>query len=59
MAYGDKRDFPKIDIYVDGNYVCSTTWSRTCKEAVANYKQTNPVITQRAKTIAARFSRTK
>ena len=26
MTYGDKRDYPKIDLYVDHTYVCSTTW---------------------------------
>lgn len=38
MAYGDKRDYPKIDIYrkLDRGgmeYICSTTWARTCREA--------------------------
>lgn len=37
MNYGDKRDYPKIDIYVHGKYACSTTWARTCKEAVDRY----------------------
>jgi hypothetical protein len=37
MEYGDKRDYSKIDLYVDHTYVCSTTWSRTCKEAVQHY----------------------
>jgi hypothetical protein len=36
-SYGNKRDFPKIDIYVDGNYVATTTWARTAKEAVEQY----------------------
>lgn len=35
--YGEKRDYPKIDIYVKGKYVCTTTWSRTCKEAKERY----------------------
>jgi hypothetical protein len=34
MAFGDKRDYPKIDVYADGKYLHSTTWCRTCKEAV-------------------------
>lgn len=59
MAYGDKRDYPKIDIYVDGNYRCSTTWSRTCREAVENFKQINPVVTSRATKITAKFDRRK
>lgn len=41
MAYGDKRDYRKIDIYVarDGHYkyVASTTWAKTLKEAKARY----------------------
>jgi len=32
-AYGDKRDFPKIDIFIDGVYDSSTTWAKSCKEA--------------------------
>ncbi len=34
--FGTYRDYPKIRIYVrkTGEYVCSTTWCRTCKEAV-------------------------
>jgi hypothetical protein len=27
----------KIDIYVNGKYECSTTWSKTCKEAVSGF----------------------
>ncbi len=42
MAYGDKRDYPKIDLYYVGqykgrnqlNYVATTTWSKNLKEAV-------------------------
>lgn len=37
MVYGDKRDYKKIDIFVDGKYVCTTTWSKTCKDAVKHY----------------------
>ncbi len=37
MVYGDKRDYPKIDIYVDGFYKGSTTWLKTCKEACERY----------------------
>lgn len=35
MAYGDKRDYPKIDLYEmpSGDYLGSTTWSKTLKEA--------------------------
>ena len=35
MAYGDKRDYKKIDIYhrVSGAYLASTNMARTLKEA--------------------------
>lgn len=36
LQYGDKRDYPKIDIFYDGVYNYTTTWSRTCKEAIAH-----------------------
>jgi hypothetical protein len=39
--YGTYKDYPKIHIYVGArggwNYVASTTWARTCKEARAIY----------------------
>jgi hypothetical protein len=41
MAYGDKRDYRKIEIFVkragksEFEYFASTTWSPTCKDAVA------------------------
>ena len=39
--YGTYRDYPKIHIYVGAgggwDYVASTTWARTCKEARAIY----------------------
>jgi hypothetical protein len=35
--HGKKRDNKKIDIYVDGKYICTTTWARTCKEAVEHF----------------------
>lgn len=41
MKYGDKRDYKKIDIFVDNEYVCSTTWCETCKDAIKHYKE-NP-----------------
>jgi hypothetical protein len=34
-AYSDKN--PKIDLYVCGRYGGSTNWSRTIKQAIANY----------------------
>ena len=42
--YGDKTDYPKIDLYVRDksgkgwNLAISTTCARTCKEAVDRYQ---------------------
>lgn len=39
MTYGNKRDYAKIDIFIYNNktgifdYYCTTTWSRTLKDA--------------------------
>lgn len=37
-----KTDYPKIDIYVDGVYKRSTTWSKTCRGAIEKYKAAHP-----------------
>ncbi len=37
MAYGDKRDYPKIHLYRDGIYVATTTWAKDPKEAVKHF----------------------
>ena len=42
MAYGDKRDFPKIELVYNGKYVGTTTWSKTCREAREKYIERNP-----------------
>jgi len=41
--YGTYSDYPKIDIYRrdTGAYVASTTWARTCKEALHQYADTS------------------
>jgi hypothetical protein len=41
--YGTYSDYPKIDIYRrdTGAYVASTTWARTCKEALHQYADTD------------------
>lgn len=36
----NKKDYRKIDIYMNGRYEASTTWSKTCKEAKANFCNT-------------------
>jgi hypothetical protein len=41
-AYGDKRDYPKIEIFVNGVYKATTTWARTVEEALTRYKEANP-----------------
>ena len=37
--YGTFRDYAKIRVYnrKTGEYVCSTTWARTCREAVQTF----------------------
>lgn len=37
IKYGEKRDYKKIDIYYKGEYACTTTWSKTLKEAKMHY----------------------
>lgn len=44
-AYSDKNK--KIDIYIDGEYAASTKWSKTTKEAIAKYKEYNPIVKTR------------
>lgn len=34
-----KDSNPKIDFYFQGDYLFSTQWSRTCKEARRKYKE--------------------
>lgn len=56
--YGDKRNYPKIDIYVKGEnnifqYVASTTWAKTCKEAKARYAEEKNLPTAHVKTFFA------
>ena len=35
--YGDKTDYPKIEIFVNGNYVATTTWAKSIKQARQKY----------------------
>ena len=39
-----KKDYKKINFYdkKTGEYLCSTTWSRTCKEALEKYIKSDP-----------------
>ena len=43
-TYGNKTDYKKIDIYVDGKYKCSTNWAKSCAEAKVKYLEKNPDI---------------
>lgn len=50
MAYGDKRDYPKIDIYVrrspggrEFDWIGVTTWAATCREAREQYAERNGI----------------
>lgn len=40
--YGYHPSNPKIDIVVNGVYVGSTNWARTCREAREKYLEQNP-----------------
>lgn len=54
MKYGDKRDYPKIDLYLNGKYVCSTNWSKTLKDAKQVYADKTKV---NPKAIKAEYSK--
>jgi hypothetical protein len=41
-AYGDKRDYKKHHISVDGKYVATTTWARNAKEAERRFIKLHP-----------------
>lgn len=56
MSYGDKRDYKRIDLILDGRYVATTTWSRTCKEAKAIALKNAPVWID-PKRLKAQFSK--
>lgn len=45
----------KIDIFDNGGYLCSTTWSKTCREAVEKYKARNPKYCTPENKIYGRF----
>ena len=57
MAYGDKRDYPKIDIFWYGKYTVTTTWAKTCKEAKQKYIEKMGGIAPH--TVKAHFSKGK
>jgi molecular chaperone GrpE (heat shock protein) len=43
--YGDKRDYPKIEIFVDGDYKATTTWAKNLAEAKEHYLMENKDLT--------------
>lgn len=55
LVYGDKRNYRKIDIYVDGIYQCSTTWSKTCRDAKKRFIDNN--VIESNKKITAYFAK--
>lgn len=52
QGYGEKRDYRKIDIFLDGKYQCSTNWAKTCHEAIAIFSKKENVNG----TVTAHFS---
>lgn len=44
MNYGDKRDYKPIEIYHNGNYVCTTTWSKTLKQAKEKFIESHGIV---------------
>jgi hypothetical protein len=52
---GEKQDYPKIDLYYDGHYKATTTWSRTCAEAKEHFHKAHPSYA--LSKIVARFQR--
>lgn len=63
MAYGDKRDYPKIEIWLKypgpastgSRYYGATTWAKTCKEAKAQFIKANPDLAHAAERVTAHF----
>ena len=33
--------YKKIDIFQDGKYLCSTNWSKTCRDAIKKIKNSD------------------
>jgi hypothetical protein len=58
MTYGDKRDYRKIDIYHDRHgYVCSTTWAKTCREAIDRFIEARKLTNEYKASYSARFAK--
>jgi hypothetical protein len=52
--YGDRRDYSTIDIYVNGKYRCTTSWSRNLTEARTKYLESHPE--EVAETVSASYA---
>ncbi len=52
-----KTDFRKIDIFINGKYEASTTWSKTCKEAIEKFRLSHANYINGADKIKANFSK--
>lgn len=57
MTYGNKRDYRKIDLFVNGRYYASTTWARTCKEAVEMFRKSHVNYLNSIDKLTAKFSK--
>jgi hypothetical protein len=53
-VHGDRRDYDAVDIYVNGKYRCTTTWSRNLTEARARFLEAHPE--ELAETISACYT---
>lgn len=42
--YGDRRDYGKIDVFINGKYRCTTPWASTLREAKEKYLEANPEV---------------
>ena len=56
--YNNQTGCYKIDIYLNGFYVCSTDQSKSCKEAVSKWKARNTHIESIEGKVIARYDRT-
>lgn len=50
-----KTDYKKIYIYVNGNFRATTTWSKTCKEAIKRWHDTYGYVSNEK--VTANFAR--
>lgn len=55
--YGDKRDYPKIDLYIGSQYVATTTWSKTLKQAREEFIKLDPQAAVSHERVRAEFQK--